>query len=313
MEDDKWIFLSADSAQAEARVIFLLAEDEWALEAIETHDFHALTASWFFGGTENDYSKKILGYESPIRFAGKTLRHAGHLGAGKKRAAISVNTDARKFKINISIDERTAEKALKIFHEKQPKIQQVFQKTVIDILQKSRRLYAPVPYGFDAPFGGVRTFFERWGEELFRQGFSYIPQRAVSDNTKGAGIRIKERLPEIKIVLEAHDGILFCLRESMLPRAAPIVKQEFERPIDFRTCSIVRRPMAIPCELETGYNYQDLKKFKMIESPVKEKIELAIDDKLVNDSITIGKDTYQDDKIYYHTVEKKNYPKFEME
>jgi len=92
----EYIFVSVDSAQAEARVIFLLADDEQALKDIDEHDYHALTASWFFGGTEDDHSKKKLGYETPIRFAGKTLRHAGHLGAGKRRAAISVNTDARR-------------------------------------------------------------------------------------------------------------------------------------------------------------------------------------------------------------------------
>ena len=81
--DEGEIFVQLDSSQAEARVVFNLATDEQALEDIDEHDYHALTASWFFGGTESDYSKKVLGYECPIRFAGKTLRHAGHLGAGK--------------------------------------------------------------------------------------------------------------------------------------------------------------------------------------------------------------------------------------
>lgn len=260
--DDPEVFVQADSAQAEARIVFLLADDEWALEAIDKHDFHALTASWFFGGTEDDYSKKKLGFESPIRFAGKTLRHAGHLGAGKKRAAISVNTDARKFKINISIDESIAERALTIFHAKQPRIQKVFQASVIEQLKINKTLYAPIPFGFDSPVGGQRQFLERWGEELFRQAFSYIPQRSISDNTKGAGIRIRERIPNIKIVLESHDSLLFCIRKSKLPVQIPIIKQEMERPIDFRTCVIRRRAIVIPCEIEIGSNYQQMTKFK---------------------------------------------------
>lgn len=266
--DDPEVFVQADSAQAEARIVFLLADDEWALEAIDKHDFHALTASWFFGGTEDDHSKKKLGYESPIRFAGKTLRHAGHLGAGKRRAAISVNTDARKFKINIAIDEATAERALKIFHSKQPKIQQVFQASVIKCLEKDRTLVAPIPFGFDSPVGGRRQFFERWGEELFREAFSYIPQRSISDNTKGAGIRIRERSPGIKIVMESHDSLLFCIRKSKLAEWLPIIKQEMERPIDFRTCCIQRRPIVIPCEIEIGNNYQDLKTKWKFDEPV---------------------------------------------
>jgi len=88
------VFVNIDSSQAEARVVFNLATDDQALRDIDEHDYHALTASWFFGGTEEMYSKKVLGYESPIRFAGKTLRHAGHLGAGKRRASIEINTQA---------------------------------------------------------------------------------------------------------------------------------------------------------------------------------------------------------------------------
>lgn len=266
-------FISADSAQAEARVIFLLAQDEEALHDIDSRDYHAWTASWFFGGTENDYSKRVLGYEHPIRFVGKTLRHAGHLGAGKRRAALSVNTDARKFKIPIAITEAIAERALKIFHAKQPKIQQVFQTQVVECLRRNRQLVAPLPYGVNAAIGGKRTFFERWGEELNRQAFSYLPQRAVSDNTKAALFRIRERCNKIrkngrtariKCVMESHDGLLFSIPVSWKPIWGPIIQQEMERPIDFSRCSLPRHELVIPCELEIGKNYYELKKWKDI-------------------------------------------------
>ena len=71
------MFVQLDSSQAEARVVFNLATDEQALKDIDEHDYHALTASGSSVDVESDYSKKVLGYESPIRFAGKTLRHAG--------------------------------------------------------------------------------------------------------------------------------------------------------------------------------------------------------------------------------------------
>jgi hypothetical protein len=56
---DKWLFVQADSSMAEARVIFKLAGDEDALIMCDTCDYHALTSSWFFGGTELDYSKRV--------------------------------------------------------------------------------------------------------------------------------------------------------------------------------------------------------------------------------------------------------------
>jgi uracil-DNA glycosylase family 4 len=262
--DDGEIFLQADSSQAEARVVFLLAEDYEALELIDKIDYHALTTSWFFGGDENKWSKKVLGYECPERFTGKTLRHAGHLGMGKGRAAITVNTDCRKYKINYSVTEGQCDKWLKIFHSQQPKIKQVFHASVIKCLEKDRTLSAPVPYGIDAPKGGTRTFFERWNDELFRQAFSYIPQRTVSENIKAAALRLRQQYPWIRILSESHDALLTSVSISRKYEAATILRTELERPIDFSTCSIKREKLVIPCEVEEGMNWYDFKKVKFL-------------------------------------------------
>jgi len=260
---DDELLVQADSSQAEARVVALLANDFDMLRLYDEHDIHALTASWFFGGTEDDYSKKKLGYESPYRFAGKTLRHAGNLGASKRRAAIEVNTQARKYRINYKITEAKAEAALNIFHFKSPSIRKVFHAGVIEQLSKDRTLIAPVPFGINSACGGKRTFFERWGEELFRQAFAYIPQRSVSDNTKAAALRIRKRIPGIKILVEAHDALLFSIKRDKLQEYGRIIKEEMERPIDFSNCSLPRRSLYIPCELEVSYDYYDFKKFKL--------------------------------------------------
>jgi DNA polymerase len=265
------VFVQADSSQAEARVVWLLAKDEEALRLVDEIDYHAHTAVWFFGPNPElfDYDKKKLGYEHPIRFCGKTLRHAGHLGASKRRAALTVNTDARKYKIPITITEAIADHALRIFHHKQPNIQKVFQAEVSECIRTTRQLIAPVPYGIDVKIGGKRTFFERYGDDLFRQGFSYIPQRAVSDNTKAAALRIRARVPTIKIVMESHDALLFSIPVSKLMSWCLIIREEMERPIDFSHCSLPRRELVIPCEIETGKNYRDLKKFKDMPEPIK--------------------------------------------
>lgn len=267
--DEGEIFLQADSSQAEARVVFLLAEDYQALEDIDKHDYHALTASWFFGGTESDYSKKILGYEHPIRFAGKTLRHAGHLGAGKGRAATELNTQARKYHIDISISEATADTALKIFHQKQPLIKSKFQGDVIKCLERNRRLSAPVPYGIDAPLGGTRIFFERWNDELFRQAFSYIPQRTVSENIKSAALRIRKLHSWIRILAESHDALLTSVPIPRKHEAAIILRTELSRPIDFSRCSIPRGELIIPCDVEEGMDFYKFDKFKYLTELVK--------------------------------------------
>lgn len=271
LPDEGEVFVQLDSSQAEARVVFNLATDEQALKDIDEHDYHALTASWFFGGTESDHSKKIQGDAPPTRFIGKTLRHAGHLGAGKRRAATSVNTDARKYKVPLPrpLSESEADTALKIFHMKQPKIRGIFHAGVIEQLKAERKLTAPLPYGIDADRGGVRIFYERWGDDLFREAFSYLPQRAVTDNTKAAGIRIKTKFKECKVILESHDALLFSVRIEYLDDFIPIAKKEMERPINFSACSLPRRFLKIPCEVEIGENYKDFKKFKF---PVPETV-----------------------------------------
>lgn len=264
-EPDKGhVFVQIDSAQAEARVVFLLAEDEEALHLIDHSDYHALTASWFFGGTEDDYSKKKLGYEHPIRFVGKTLRHAGHLGASGKRAMISVNTDARKFGIAIKIEQPFAEAALEKFHRNQPSIRQVFQAGVKKFLTDNKRwLTAGLPYGIDAPHGGKRQFLERWDDELFRQSFSYIPQRSISDNTKNAALRFRRSEPRLaRLILEAHDGLLYMVPEREVDYFVPIITSYMEAPISFENCSLPRRSLVIPAEVEIGYNYMELEKYR---------------------------------------------------
>jgi len=258
-----YLFVNADSSQAEARVISLLSDDEDMLKRYDTHDIHALTASWFFDGSESDYSKKVLGYECNERFIGKTLRHAGERGAKKRRAATEVNTSARKYKINdsngnlLAITEGQAEAALNILHRTQPKLHEVYMNGLIEMLKSSRWLTAPLPYGIDAPFGGKRQFFERWGDELFREAASYLPQRAVTDNTKGALIRLRELLPGIRVVSESHDSLTFMIRVNDVDSVTPSIKQEFERPINFSACSFPRHELVVPCEIEVGENYME--------------------------------------------------------
>jgi len=89
-----------------------------------------------------------------------------------------------------------------------------------------------------------------------------LPQRAVTDNTKAAGIRIKKQCPEAKIILEAHDALVFAVRLDTLDDFVALAKKEMERPINFSACSLPRRMLRIPCDVEVGENYKDLFKYK---------------------------------------------------
>lgn len=193
-----------------------------------------------------------------------TLRHAGHLGASGRRAMLEVNTAIRKNKIPLEpINERYAGDALKVFHKMQPKIRGIFQAGVIKCIENNnRQLRASVPFGVDAEYGPVRTFFERYGDELFRQAFSYIPQRSVTDNTKNAMMRCKKLIPNLRIVVESHDSFTSLVRHDEVKDHVKIMQAEMERPISFKNCSLSRRDLIIPSEVEVGENYMELVKYK---------------------------------------------------
>ena len=109
---------------------------------------------------------------------------------------------------------------------------------------------------------------------MFREAFAYLPQRAVTDNTKAAGIRIKRKFPEARIILEAHDALLFSVDVEYLEDFIPIAEKEMERPINFTACHLPRRFLKIPCDVEIGENYKDLKKFTipMTEEAVRDEM-----------------------------------------
>ena len=257
--DHGYVIVNIDQSQAEARVCSLLADDEDTLRSYDTGDKHALTASKFFGGTEASYSKKLLGYECPERFVGKTLRHAYHLGIGKHEAMVNVNTDARKYKIPIRISEWRAGECLKILEKDTPKIQTVFHNTIQELLRRDRRIIGT--------YGASRYFFDEMDtRDLWKGAYSFIPQQTVSDKTKQVLLKVRKKLWHIKIACEAHDALTFLIPDRQALHDDILeIQSYFSEPIDFSRCSIPRRSLIIPTDVEIGIDYCDLKKYKKKE------------------------------------------------
>ena len=239
------VFGEADKSQAEARVVALLSKDDDTLNLFNTTDIHKLTASWCFGVPIESVTKEQ-------RFVGKTVRHAGNYGMGKRRLMQTVMSDARRFHINIYISEWKAGKILDMFHEKAPKIRRIFHKEVEEYLINHRYLLNP--------YGRYRMFYDRFGDDLLKEGFAQIPQSTVSDSMKLDLLEIKRRLPWLEILMENHDGFLWQCEEKVFREVAEIVKEVMTRPIDFSRCSLPLGELIIPCEISIGENYKELEK-----------------------------------------------------
>lgn len=243
----------ADQSQAEARIVANLAGDEQLLKLFDTIDIHRQTATWLFGIPYEKIDKK-----NPMRFVGKTTRHAGNYDMGKHRLMTLLNTDALRFHINIPIiSEYKANEILETFHKFSPKIRGVFHEGIKQALRDKGMTLVN-------SFGRTRQFFGRWDHDTWKEAYAQIPQSTVADQQRGAMLRIKKRLPWLRIVLEWHDSMVWLCKISEMPEIAAIVKEEMERPIDFERCTIQRPPLVIPCEVKwSTENFKSLIDYKV--------------------------------------------------
>lgn len=266
--DKGTVFLSADSSQAEARVVAVLSEDWELLEAFDKVDIHRRTAGLIFGYTQKLILDTkpisvvdILEKDGPERFCGKKTRHAGNYLMGKNRFMVEFNTDAQKYDIPMSISEWRAGEMLELFHNASPRIKQKFHRDIRECIESTRTLIDP--------FGGVRIFNGRMDEEIFKEGFANIPQRTVAHIVQGAALKIDDELNgdnEFLWLSESHDSLTMQVPENNWEPYARLMKKHFEVPVDFSTyCSLKRDYiLTIPCELEIAEkNYAEFRRVKV--------------------------------------------------
>lgn len=261
--DPGYSFIEPDLSQAEARVVASLARDWHLLKMFDYGvDIHRVTAAWiddipidleeFFNcrlvyesrvlaDTINCKLKKMISEIS--RQLGKKFRHAGHYDMGKREASLQAQ-----------VSEWKAGKILDKFHQSNPNIRLVFHKEIIEHLQSDNRVLTN-------PFGRQRQFFNRWGDELFKEAYAQIPQSTVSDHLKFAMLRISERAPNLQILQESHDSFLAQAKTDEVEPLLQIIKEELEVPIDMSQCSLPRDPIVIPCEIKVGdKNWREMKR-----------------------------------------------------
>ena len=266
--DPGTVFLSADSSQAEARVVAVLAEDWKLLEAFDKVDIHRRTAGLIFGYTRElilDVKPvpvvDIMEKDGPERFCGKKTRHAGNYNMGKNRFMVEFNTDTQKYDIPMSISEWRAGQMLDLFHSASPKIRGKFHQDIISCIQSTRSIVDP--------FGGLRLFNGRMDDETFKEGYANIPQRTVAHLVQKAALAIDDELNGDSTAMwlsEDHDSLKMQVPARNWEPYAKLMKKHFEVPIDFSTyCSLKRGyKLVIPCDIEiSDTNYAEFRKVKI--------------------------------------------------
>jgi uracil-DNA glycosylase family 4 len=271
--DDQFVFLEADYSGAEDHVVCTLAEDWDGLRELNRKDY-----IYNKQGLKDDRHTKlamlcmskdfdnITDYDRQI---GKKTCHAGNYDMGKHQGMINFA------KYGVYLSEWKVGKLLETFHIVRPFIRSVFHKSVIECLSRNDCKLVN-------PFGRREQFFERWGDELFKKAYSFIPQSTVSDSLKFAMCRIIRRINNITtglfyFVQESHDSFLALCHKSIIKIAVKIIREELSRPIDFTKCSIERNhQLIIPIDIKIGRRWVD-KSEEFIDG-----MEKYREDKLIN-------------------------------
>lgn len=237
--DDDCIPYQADLGQAENRCVAYIAPEPAMIFAFESGiDIHKQTAALIFGipieeVSDEDGSSEIGGGVYSQRFWGKKANHGLNYDLGYK-----------SFALLYEIPEADAKFIIDRYHTAYPGVRQMHT-WVRNQLAKDRTL--------TNCFGWKRLFLERWGDDLFKEAYSFIPQSSIARQLNEHGVirGYYEVKGAIEILNQVHDSIWFQIpkRAGWLEHARILLelKGKMETPMNWRGRSFV-----VPADFEMG-------------------------------------------------------------
>ena len=212
------VFLQADYIQAEAVVVAYCIGDEMLKRMFKAafglsreerkaknYDVHKLTAALMFG-------VPITEVTEDQRTRGKRIRHSTNYSAGPAVLAA-----------DLSCPMNEAKALLDQFHASCPQLK-LWHREIEKELYRTRTLTNLL--------GRKHRFLERWGDELFRSAYSYIPQSTVGDLLNTALVRLYNNYgTEADICLQLHDAIYVVCHKDEVEDMMERMKQSMMIPL----------------------------------------------------------------------------------
>ena len=238
----------ADLAQAEDRIVAYAGNVQKKIWAFENGvDAHALSASGFFHASIDDVLAeakrcKAEGKTPPMRYIGKQSNHAFNYGEGWMTFMRNLNKKADETGIRINAAQA---KAIRANHfQLYPEIEQVYWEWIEEQLRQRGRLVNC--FGYERIFYGLRNWPTR-DQEVYRDGYSWYPQSTPPEIINRGMARIHEQLPEVEILLHAHDAILGQVPEAQVDQLRGEILLLMDEPL-----YIKNREVHIPVDIKFG-------------------------------------------------------------
>jgi uracil-DNA glycosylase family 4 len=202
ISDDGFFYWSYDLAQAENRIVAYVGRVTPMIDAFESGmDVHSLTGSLISGlPWQEVLSQDKADTPCPLGDGTKTWRFWG------KKANHGLNYDQgyRAFAFQNEIPERDGYRIVEDgYHRSYPGVRQNFHNGVKKQLEKNRTL---------TNLMGRRTvFLDRWGDSLFKEAYSCIPQGTVGDIINERGLSQvyydQENFYNFEVLTQVHDSV----------------------------------------------------------------------------------------------------------
>jgi DNA polymerase-1 len=261
--DEGYIGYNIDLSQAENRIVAYIAPEHRMIEAFESGaDVHKQTAGLILNKPADKVSNKdgscpfcvdptICGHTE--RFWGKRSNHAFNYGLGY-----------RKFAYDLEIPENIGKTVRMAYHTAYPGVQ-VMWNWIQEELRRNRTLTNLL--------GRKRMFMAQWGEELFKEAYSYTPQSTVADIINRRGLIYiyynQDIFHHVELLNQIHDSIVF-----QIPRSVPLtahieavknIVASLEQPLVWR-----QRSFTIPASISVGLtNMKDMQEVGTIDGLTK--------------------------------------------
>jgi len=261
--DPGCVLYNIDLSQAENRIVAYIAPEPNMIAAFESGlDIHRQTAGLILNKKPEDISDEegsssIGGGLFSERFWGKKSNHS-----------LNYDLGFRAFALICEIQEGEAKYIVERYHSVYPGVRQ-YHAWVRAQLSKGRTLTNCL--------GRKRLFTNRWGDELFKEAYAFIPQSTVADIINERGLAYVMGNPlfrGVEILNQVHDSLVVQISVERVPvlhhaEALKRIVDSLQTPLSYRG-----QTFSIPADVHVGLTLNK-KGMKGVKVNGKNTIELA--------------------------------------